>query len=81
MGGRYKDDANYYNGNADQGECKIWLSRSLEEMDLWKVQYMELREERRCGSGNKNHDGGGAVPPALPDGGGLQSEQPLTEMT
>jgi hypothetical protein len=36
-GGRYKDDANYYNGNEDRGECEIWLSRSLEEMDLWKV--------------------------------------------
>jgi hypothetical protein len=61
VGGRYKDDANYYNGNEDQRECKIWLSRSLEEMDLWKVQYMELREEQRCGSGNENHDGGGGV--------------------
>jgi hypothetical protein len=45
VGGRYKDDANYYNGNEDRGECKIWLSRSLEEMDLWKVHNMELREE------------------------------------
>jgi hypothetical protein len=61
VGGRYKDSANYYNGNDDRGECKIWLSRSLEEMDLWKVRYMELREEQRCGSGNENHDGGGAL--------------------
>jgi hypothetical protein len=48
VGGRYKDDANYYNENEDRGECKIWLSRSLEEMDLWKVQYMDLREEQHC---------------------------------
>jgi hypothetical protein len=34
VGGRYKDNANYYNGNEDQEECKTWLSRSLEEMDL-----------------------------------------------
>ncbi len=34
VGGRYKDDANYYNGNEDQEECKIWLSRSLKKMDL-----------------------------------------------
>jgi hypothetical protein len=61
VGGRYKDDASYYNGNEDRGECEIWLSRSLEEMDLWKVQYMELREEQRCGSGNENHDRGGAL--------------------
>jgi hypothetical protein len=59
VGGRYKDDANYYNGNEDQGECEIRLSRSLKEMDLWKVQYMELREEQCCGSGNENHDGWG----------------------
>ncbi len=45
VGGWYKDDANYYNGNEDREECEIWLSRSLEEMDLWKVRYMELREE------------------------------------
>ncbi len=37
VGGRYKDDANYYNWNEDREECKIWLSRSLKEMDLWKV--------------------------------------------
>jgi hypothetical protein len=37
VGGRYKDDAKYYNGNEDRGECKIWLSHSLEVMDLWKV--------------------------------------------
>jgi hypothetical protein len=43
--GWYKDDANYYNGNEDQGECAIWLCRSLKKMDLWKVQYMELRGE------------------------------------
>jgi hypothetical protein len=41
VGGRYKEDANYYNGNKDRGECKIWLSRSLKEMDLWKVRYMD----------------------------------------
>ncbi len=45
VGGQYKEDVNYYNGNEDRAECKIWLSRSLKEMDLWKVQYMELREE------------------------------------
>ncbi len=61
VGGRYKEDANYYNGNEDRGECKIRLSRSLKEMDLWKVQYMELREEEHCGGGNENHDGGGGV--------------------
>jgi hypothetical protein len=61
VGGRYKDDANYHNGNEDRGECKIWLSCSLKEMDLWKVQYMELREEQRCGGGNENHNGGGAL--------------------
>ncbi len=61
VGGWYKDDANYYNGNEDQEECKIWFSRSLEEMDLWKVRYMELREEQRCGSSDENHDGWGAL--------------------
>jgi hypothetical protein len=61
VGGRYKDDANYYNGNEDREECKIWLSCSLKEMDLWKVWYMELREERRRGSGDENHDGWGAL--------------------
>ncbi len=45
VGGRYKDNSNYYNGNEDREECKIWLSRSLKEMDLWKVWYMEVREE------------------------------------
>ncbi len=38
VGGRYKDDANYYDGNEDQGECETWLCRSLKEMDLWKVR-------------------------------------------
>jgi hypothetical protein len=61
VGGRYKDDANYYNGNEDRGEWEIWLSCSLKEMDLWKVQYMELREEQHCGGGNENHNGGGAL--------------------
>jgi hypothetical protein len=61
VGGRYKDDANYYNGNEDWEECEIWLSRSLEEMDLWKVRYMELREEQRCGGSDENHDGWGAL--------------------
>jgi hypothetical protein len=37
VGGQYKDDASYYNGNEDWEECAIWLSRSLKEMDLWKV--------------------------------------------
>jgi hypothetical protein len=36
---------NCYNGNEDREECKIRLSHSLKEMDLWKVWYMELREE------------------------------------
>ncbi len=57
VGGRYKDDANYYNGNEDQEECKIWLSRSLKKMDLWKVRHMELREEQRCGGSDENQDG------------------------
>ncbi len=57
--GWYKDNANYYNRNEDRGECKIWLSCSLKEIDLWKVQYMELREEQRCSGGNENHNGGG----------------------
>jgi hypothetical protein len=61
VGGRYKDDANYYNGNEDREECKIWLSRSLKEMDLWKVWYMELREEQPCGGGDENHNGWGAL--------------------
>jgi hypothetical protein len=45
VGGWYKDEANYYNGNEDQKESEIWLSRSLKDMDLWKAWYMELREE------------------------------------
>jgi hypothetical protein len=61
VGGRYKDDANYYTGNEDREECKIWLSRSLKEMDLWKVRYMELRVEQRCGSSDENHDGWGVL--------------------
>jgi hypothetical protein len=61
LGGRYKDDANYYNGNEDREECEIWLSRSLEEMDLWKVRYMELREEQHWGGGDENHNGWGAL--------------------
>jgi hypothetical protein len=59
VGGRYKDNGNYYNGNEDRGECEIWLSRSLKEMVLWKVQYMGLREKQPCGGGNENHDRGG----------------------
>jgi hypothetical protein len=61
VGGRYKDNVNYYNGNEDREECEIWLSRSLKEMDLWKVWYMELREEGRCGGSNENHDRWGAL--------------------
>jgi hypothetical protein len=61
VGGRYKDDANYYNGNKDREECKIWLSHSLKEMNLWKVRYMELREEQHRGGGDENHDGWGAL--------------------
>ncbi len=61
VGGRYKEDANYYNWNEDREECKIWLSCSLKEMDLWKVRYTELREEQRCGSGDENHNGWGAL--------------------
>ncbi len=61
MGGGYKDDANYYNGNEDREECKIWLSRSLKKMDLWKVEYMKLREEQHCGSSDENHDRWGAL--------------------
>lgn len=30
----------------------MWLTRSLEEMDLWKGRYMELKEERRRGDGD-----------------------------
>jgi hypothetical protein len=55
--GQYKDDANYYNGNKDREECKIWLSRSLKEMDLWKVWYIALREKQRHGGSDENHDG------------------------
>ncbi len=61
VGGQYKDDASYYNGNEDREECKIWLSRSLEEMDLWKVWYMELREEQGRGGGDENHKGWGGL--------------------
>ncbi len=61
MGGQYKDNASYYNGNEDWEECKIWLSRSLMEIDLWKVRYMELREEQRCGGGDENHNGWGVL--------------------
>jgi hypothetical protein len=61
VGGRYKDDAKYYNGNEDWGECEIWLSRSLKEMDLWMVWYMELTEKQCCGGGNENHDRGEAL--------------------
>jgi hypothetical protein len=61
VGGRYKDDAIYYNGNEDREECKTWLSRNLKEMDLWKVWYMELREEQRRGSGDENHNRWGAL--------------------
>jgi hypothetical protein len=34
---------------SNKEECEMWLSRSLEEMDLWKGRYMELKEERRRG--------------------------------
>ncbi len=61
MGGGYKDDANYYSGNEDREECKIRLSRSLKEMDLCKVRYMELREEQHCGSGDEYHDEWGVL--------------------
>ncbi len=61
VGGWYKDNANYYNGNEDREEYEIWLSCSLKEMDLWKVWYMELREERRCGGGEENHNRWGAL--------------------
>ena len=57
MGGQYKNDASYYNGNEDREECKIWLSHSLKEIDLWKVRYMKLREEQRHGRGDENHNG------------------------
>jgi hypothetical protein len=61
VGGRYKDDANYYNGNEDREECEVWLSHSLEEMDLWKVRYIELRKEQCRGGGDENLDGWGAL--------------------
>jgi hypothetical protein len=61
VGGRYKDNANYYNGNEDREKCKIWRSRSLEEMYLWKFWYMESREEQRCSGGDENHNGWGAL--------------------
>ncbi len=61
VGGWYKDNANYYNGKEDREECKIWLSCSLEEMDFWKVRYMELREEQCRGSGDENQNGWGAL--------------------
>jgi hypothetical protein len=60
VGGRYKDNANYYNGN-EREECKIWLSRSLKEMDFWKVWYIELREEQHRSGGDGNHNGWGAL--------------------
>ena len=80
VGGRYKNDTNYYNGNEDREECKIWLSRSLKEMDLWKVRYMELREEQHCGGGYENHDGGEALdgprkPVCFKDKGGAEEDE------
>ncbi|KAL3821883.1 hypothetical protein ACHAXA_008417 [Cyclostephanos tholiformis] len=35
---------------SNREECEMWLSRSLEEMDMWKRRYVELKEERRRGS-------------------------------
>ena len=42
VGGRYKDNVNYYNGNEDRGECKIWLSRSLKDMKKYARRYLYL---------------------------------------
>ncbi|KAL3767615.1 LOW QUALITY PROTEIN: hypothetical protein ACHAW5_004056 [Stephanodiscus triporus] len=37
---------------SNKEECEMWLTRSLEEIDLWKGRYMELKEERRRGDGD-----------------------------
>ena len=44
---------------SNREECEMWLSRSLEEMDLWKGRYVKLKEERRrCGEGGDDAEGG-----------------------